>query len=185
MFVDLTLKITPELIIDAHGNEKKSLVGHLGTHFDVMNKEFPLKYLHLPSVIFNVYNKQKIELNDIDFSQIKEGMFVGFATGFIENVGYGNTEYFTQHPQLSNELIEQLIAKRVAIIGIDCAGIRKGKEHTPIDQYCADHNVFVIENLCNLQTLLHSKRYMSCYINTYPVHYSDMTGLPCRVVAEV
>ncbi len=185
MFVDFTLKITPELIIDAQGNEKKSLVGHLGTHFDVMNKEFPLEYLHLPSVIFNVPNKQEVQFNDIDFSQIKEGMFVGFATGFIENVGYGNKEYFTQHPQLSNELIEKLIAKRVAIIGIDCAGIRRGKEHTPIDQYCADHNVFVIENLCNLQTLLYSKDHMTCYINTYPVHYSDMTGLPCRVVAEV
>ena len=153
MFVDFTLKITPELIIDAQGNEKKSLVGHLGTHFDVMNKEFPLEYLRLPSVIFNVHNKQEIQFNDIDFSQIKEGMFVGFAT--------------------------------VAIIGIDCAGIRRGKEHTPIDQYCADHNVFVIENLCNLQTFLHSKDHMTCYINTYPVHYSDMTGLPCRVVAEV
>lgn len=185
MFVDFTLKITPELIIDAQGNEKKSLVGHLGTHFDVMNKEFPLEYLRLPSVIFNVHNKQEIQFNDIDFSQIKEGMFVGFATGFIENVGYVNKEYFTQHPQLSNELIEKLIAKRVAIIGIDCAGIRRGKEHTPIDQYCADHNVFVIENLCNLQTFLHSKDHMTCYINTYPVHYSDMTGLPCRVVAEV
>lgn len=134
MFVDFTLKITPELIIDAQGNEKKSLVGHLGTHFDVMNKEFPLEYLRLPSVIFNVHNKQEIQFNDIDFSQIKEGMFVGFATGFIENVGYGNKEYFTQHPQLSNELIEKLIAKRVAIIGIDCAGIRRGKEHTPIDR---------------------------------------------------
>ncbi|MFR1294362.1 MAG: hypothetical protein ACLSBH_02325 [Coprobacillus cateniformis] len=95
MFVDFTLKITPELIIDAQGNEKKSLVGHLGTHFDVMNKEFPLEYLRLPSVIFNVHNKQEIQFNDIDFSQIKEGMFVGFATGFIENVGYGNKEYFT------------------------------------------------------------------------------------------
>lgn len=41
MFIDLTLKITPQMAAadPSHGN--KALVGHLGTHFDVMNKEFP------------------------------------------------------------------------------------------------------------------------------------------------
>ena len=43
MLIDITLKITPKMVSDAQGNEKKSLTGHLGTHFDVMNKEFPLK----------------------------------------------------------------------------------------------------------------------------------------------
>ena len=42
MMIDITLKITPKMAVDAQGNEKKALVGHLGTHFDVMNKEFPL-----------------------------------------------------------------------------------------------------------------------------------------------
>ena len=44
MKIDVTLKITPKMVTDAQGNEKKALVGHLGTHFDVMNKEFPLEY---------------------------------------------------------------------------------------------------------------------------------------------
>lgn len=39
MLIDITLKITPKMVTDAQGNEKKALVGHLGTHFDVMNKE--------------------------------------------------------------------------------------------------------------------------------------------------
>ena len=43
MFIDMTLKITPKMVKDAQGNEKKALVGHLGTHFDVMDKEFPLE----------------------------------------------------------------------------------------------------------------------------------------------
>lgn len=38
MLIDITLKITPKMVTDAQGNEKKALVGHLGTHFDVMNK---------------------------------------------------------------------------------------------------------------------------------------------------
>ena len=44
MKIDITLKITPKMVTDAQGNEKKALVGHLGTHFDVMNKEFPFFY---------------------------------------------------------------------------------------------------------------------------------------------
>ncbi len=47
MKIDITLKITPKMMKDAQGNEKKAFVGHLGTHFDVMNKEFPLEYTEL------------------------------------------------------------------------------------------------------------------------------------------
>ena len=28
------------MVTDAQGNEKKALVGHLGTHFDALNKDF-------------------------------------------------------------------------------------------------------------------------------------------------
>jgi len=108
MFIDITLKITPKMVTDAQGNEKKSLVGHLGTHFDVMNKEFPIEYVE-----------------------------------------------------------------------------RKGIEHTPKDQYCANRGVFIIENLCNLNTVLSGQTNMDFIANTYPVNYAEMTGLPCRVVVKL
>ena len=44
MIIDITLPITPKMVTDAQGKEKKALTGHLGTHFDVMNKVFPLEY---------------------------------------------------------------------------------------------------------------------------------------------
>lgn len=40
MLLDITLKITPQMIKDAPGNKNPSLVGHLGTHFDVMNARY-------------------------------------------------------------------------------------------------------------------------------------------------
>ena len=52
MKIDVTLKITPKMAADAQGNEKKVLVGHLGTHFDVMNKEFPLELIFCCKRIF-------------------------------------------------------------------------------------------------------------------------------------
>ena len=184
MRIDITLKITPKMITDAQGNEKKALVGHLGTHFDVMNKEFPLEYTQREGIVFDVSSviEKDIDIQDIELSKIKNGMFVGFYTGFIDKAGYGTKEYFSKHPQLSVELIEVLLEKKISIIGIDFAGVRRGKEHTPTDQRCADHDVFIVENLCSLDKILeHGEAFTA---HTYPMNFAEMTGLPCRVVAE-
>ena len=182
MLIDITLKITPKMTKDAQGNLKKALVGHLGTHFDVMNKEFPLDYVRRQAIVFDVssVNDRDIEIADIDLDVVESDMFVTFHTGFIDQVEYGSKEYFASHPALSVELIDALLDKGVSIIGVDCAGVRNGKEHTPMDQHCADHGVFIVENLCNLDKVIGK-----CVINTYPMNYAEMTGLPCRVVAEV
>ncbi|MCQ2561837.1 MAG: cyclase family protein, partial [Clostridia bacterium] len=140
MLVDIKLKITPKMVTDAQGNEKKSLVGHLGTHFDVMNKEFPLEYTRRNAIVFDVSKAagREIKLQDININKVEKDMFVAFYTGFIEKEGYGGSVYFHEHPQLSHELIDALVDKGISIIGIDFAGVRRGKEHTPKDQYCAD-----------------------------------------------
>ena len=185
MKIDLTLKITPQMVKDAQGNEKKALVGHLGTHFDVMNKEFPLEYTERNGIVFNVSNvrDREIDVTDIDIHKVEGEMFVAFYTGFIEEAGYGTVKYFKEHPQLSHELIEALLQKNVSIIGVDFAGVRRGKEHTRTDQHCADHGVFIVENLCNLCSVLQiGDTFMA---HTYPMNYAQMSGLPCRVVADV
>ncbi len=185
MFIDITLKITPKMVKDAQGNEKKALVGHLGTHFDVMDKEFPLEYIERAGIVFDVsqVTDRDIEESDIRMELVNAGMFVAFYTGFIEKEGYGSKTYFAEHPQLSQDLIDGLIEKKVSLIGVDFAGVRRGREHTPTDQRCADNQVFIIENLCNLKEV--AKAGPAFTANTYPMNYTDMTGLPCRVVAKV
>lgn len=181
MLVDITLKITPDMVKDAQGNQNKVLIGHLGTHFDVMDKEFPLEYIRRKAIVFDVssVSERDIDASDIDLDRVEKDMFVGFCTGFIEEAKYGTTRYRKEHPQLSDELIEELIKREISIIGIDFAGVRRGKEHTPKDQYCANHGVFIIENLCNLRSAIGD-----CIINTYPMNYAGVSGLPCRVIAE-
>ena len=118
MLIDITLKITPKMVTDAQGNEKKALVGHLGTHFDVMNKEFPLEYTKRRAIVFDVSDvgDRDIDIDDIVISKVEQNMFVAFYTGFIEKEGYGGKEYFTGHPQLSDKLIDALLDKGVSII---------------------------------------------------------------------
>ena len=86
---------------------------------------------------------------------------------------------------MSDELIEKLLDRHISIIGIDFAGVRRGKEHTLKDQYCADKGVFIIENLCHLGQLLTDDEKSAEFIaNTYPMNFAEMTGLPCRVIAK-
>ncbi|MBI9103839.1 MAG: cyclase family protein [Spirochaetales bacterium] len=138
-------------------------------------------------IVFDVSNitSRDIGSEDISLDLIKTGMFVAFYTGFIEAEGYGSKTYFAEHPQLSNRLIDLLLYKEISIIGVDFAGVRRGAEHTPKDQYCADRGVFIIENLCNLKEILADKSAAEFEANTYPIKYSGMTGLPCRVVAKL
>lgn len=186
--VDITTKVSSELLSKAKSNERMAFNGHVGTHFDVMNKEFPLTYTELNGIVFDVSHvsvDNEIGVNDIDITLINSGLFVAFCTNFIEKEGYGTHEYFTRHPQLSFELINLLLEKKIAIIGVDFAGVRRGSEHTKTDQLCADRDVFVVENLCNLSMVLNGKKTAEFKAATYPVNFSGQTGLPCRVVARV
>lgn len=185
MLIDITLEVTASMRNNAPEKDDRALVGHLGTHFDVMDKRFPLEYTRRKGVVFDVskVRGRDIELADIDLDRIEKGKFVAFYTAYIEEECYGTKTYFAEHPELSHELIDALLKKGVSIIGIDCSGIRRGKEHTPKDQLCADYGVFVVENLCGLKALVGVDKEFT--VHTYPVNYSGMTGLPCRVIAEL
>lgn len=183
--IDVTLKLTPEMAAISDENTHRSLVGHLGTHFDVMEKEFPLAYTKRKGIVFDASSVcgRDISLSDIDMTKVEPDMFVALYTGYIDKVPYGTRTYFGEHPQLSRELIHSLVDRGISIIGVDFAGIRRGAEHIPMDRYCAEHGVFVIENLCNLNCILeHGGRFTA---NTYPMSYAKITGLPCRVTMEV
>ncbi|MFZ7102497.1 MAG: cyclase family protein [Peptococcaceae bacterium] len=186
MLIDLTVLVTAKITRNAQTNLDKASFGHLGTHFDVMNKRFPLECLERAGIVFDVsrISHRDIEAADFPLNLVERGMFVAFYTGYIERVPYGTRQYFSEHPQLSHELIRILLDKKVSIIGVDFAGVRRGKEHTPTDQICADGGVFIVENLCNLKKLLAGRTAGTFQANTYPMNFANMTGLPCRVVAK-
>ncbi len=187
MLVDLSVLVTRYRSKAALDNEKIAAFGHLGTHFDVMDKEFPLENLRRDGIVFDVSGAgdRDVGVGDADLSLLRPGMFAAFRTGFIERHKYGSPEYFSGHPQLSNDLIDALLDRGVRLIGIDFPGMRRGAEHTPKDQYCADRGVFVVENLCNLDAVLRGRASAPCVFHTYPIKFAGFSGLPCRVAAEL
>ena len=63
------------------------------------------------------------------------------------------------------------------MIGVDRSGIRNGTDHPKADNYCAEHGVFVVENLVNLDKLRAEVGDRDFIVHIY-------TGIPSRVVAE-
>jgi kynurenine formamidase len=185
--IDLTVEVKKEKWEEIFTNEKMTALGHLGTHFDGLDKPFELDYVKTFGVLFDVASAadRDIQPEDIDLEMISGGEFVIFHTGFLKKEGYGTKKYFTEHPQLSHELIQLLLNKHVAMIGIDAAGIRRGKEHIPADRLCADNSVFVVENIDNLSTLAHEAKDGPFTVYTFPIKFEGMSGLPCRVIAEI
>lgn len=187
MLIDLTLSVDTALLDNFSSKERLVRWGHLGTHFDGMDTGFSLEYWRLKGKLFDVrgHMNRVLEVDDINPLLIEKGDFVIFYTGFLENQEYGSSIYFNEHPQFSYELIDLLLEKEAKIIGIDAAGLRRGEEHTPVDQRCADRGVFVVENIANLKLLHDAAGTKQFTVYTAPVNFKGMTGLPCRVVAEV
>ena len=101
MLIDLSVKVTKLVRKEATDNEKMVSFGHLGTHFDVMNKEFPISYVKREGLVFDVSGiaDRDIEIGYIDISIVKKDMFIAFYTGFIDKIEYGTEKYFKEHPQ--------------------------------------------------------------------------------------
>lgn len=185
MLIDITWQITPEVAKSAPQTTDSSLAGHLGTHFDVMEEDFPLEYTQRKGIVFDVsaVTGRDIDICDISLEKVEKDMFVAFFSGYIEKVPYGSKEYFAAHPQLSYELIDALVDKGVSVIGLDFGGVRRGAEHTPTDRRCAQKGTFIVENLCNLKAVVDNGGRFTA--NTYPMNFVGITGLPCRVIARM
>lgn len=100
MLIDITLKLTPELLKSAPEKDNPALAGHLGTHFDVMDKVFPLEYTRRRGILFDVSSirDRDIEISDINSQDLEKDLFVLFRTGWSREVTYGSREYLPGIP---------------------------------------------------------------------------------------
>lgn len=185
MIIDLTTKIDDEIIEPwlAKEENRHIAMGHVGTHLDTyLKSEIPLEYFKRRGLVIDgsaYAEEREIGLEDIRGMDIGEGDFVIFRTDRIKKT-YGTKDYFKDHPQLSQDLISHLCKMKVSFIGIDTAGIRRGEEHREADILCEENNIYVIENLTNLDKLKNE----NLLIYTMWLDDSKATGLRCRVIGE-
>lgn len=179
MLIDLTYSVPSDSPLWEEAKDFAA-TGHIGTHLDTYEKTaIPLEYFRSVGVLFDVRNIDEVQVRDVDLDRVPEKSFVLFRTGRIEEHPYGTPGYGKDHPQLSHELIDALIEKKIRFIGVDCQGIRRHEEHTPADIHCEKNGVYIIENLRNLGEI-------SGNFTVYTMWLDDpkLTGLRCRVIAE-
>lgn len=192
MKIDLSVNVNSALLKKISGSlaqvdldlEKQ---GHVGTHFDVMDKAFSIENVVTKGRVFDISHIQaeKVDVKDLDLSKVEKHDFIMFHSGILKRVGYGEKEYFAANIEIANGLVDCLIEKGVSFIGVDMNGAQKPKNHLYIDQYCADRGVFIIENLNNLDVVLERAGDQPFTVYTFPVNMSGFSGLPCRVIAEI
>jgi kynurenine formamidase len=103
MRIDLSVELKEEQWNECLAKRTVTAFGHLGTHIDVMNKEFPLENAIRRGKVVDVslVRGRDIETSDADFSEVSESDFVMLHTGYLNETGSGSDEYSGTHPQLS------------------------------------------------------------------------------------
>lgn len=193
MLIDLTLPIDEQDKNNPFFHQKDGLnvarLGHLGTHLDIMQvPNLDINRFIGTAKIIHVENIFQRQIEPADFKNkvaIQKGDFVIFKTGWLQEY-YQSDFYVTGHPkaghpELSDKTLTYLIQQEVNFIGIDAAGVKRREGHRQADSYCADHNVFVIENIINLETVKQDIFKYYCF----PLHLKNSSGLPVRLIAEV
>jgi len=184
VLIDLSLTIDKQTVAEVMKVPNK--MGHLGTHFDVMEKEFPLECVKRVGRLVDIsaVRDREVTVDDLT-SPIQQGEFVIFRTNYSIDIGYGGPNYNFKSAELSDEVVDHLLQAGVSLIGVDAASVQKPAKHFQVDQRCAAHNVFIIENLSNLDKLAQAADGRTFTVYCAPLNFSGLTGLPCRVVAEV
>jgi len=159
-------------------------LGHTGTHLDKLPGEsVPLERLMGPACLIDVsaVRGRRIEPGDLDGARIVEpGDFVILRTGWLAEA-YPGPHYLSEHPELSRSSLELLAAARPNMIGVDAPGLGRPERHGRVDRYLAEHGIYVVENLANLEALEMERLKIYCF----PLALEGTSGLPVRVVAEV
>jgi arylformamidase len=207
--IDLTLKIdantrvfpgspTPTLInwsrIDIHGydSEVAFLSTHTGTHMDAPSHfianapsidKIDVNRFICNAVLVRTKKKKPDELILADEilvsdNDIAAGDTIVLSTAWEDEIH--NEDYFSHNPGLSAEAAKFLLKKGINSVAIDSPSIDPGNDHNfTSHRILLSHGVLIIENLCNLSQLKHSKFTLA----VAPLKFSGATGSPVRALA--
>ncbi len=100
-----------------------------------------------------------------------------FYTGFDQY--YGSADYYKKHPVITQDLADFLVSRQVKLIALDAPS--PDCEPYPIHSTLLNNDIFIIENLCNLDRLL---PYPELEIIAFPLKIKAEASL-LRVVGVV
>ena len=91
--------------------------------------------------------------------------------------------YFENHPHLTADAADYLLAQKVKLVGIDSLNIddTKGGER-PVHSTLLKYNILIVEHLCNLQAIPVGQ---SFYFHAVPPKIKGASSFPVRAFAQL
>ncbi len=163
-----------------------SMPAHTATHIDLVfdDRNVEIGRMIGRGKLFDVrgISDRVITLSDIENrALVKAGDFVFFRTGWDE---FAQTDRYFEHPEISREVLEWLVSKRVNGVGIDTMGLARDPLHGEYDRFLAKNDIYVIENLYNLGAIP-SDKLTDFTVYCFPLSIRGVDAIPARVVVEV
>ncbi|KIK56923.1 hypothetical protein GYMLUDRAFT_61758 [Collybiopsis luxurians FD-317 M1] len=175
-----------------------SLGSHTGTHVDAPSHfiadgktidQIPLSALVGPAIVLDLTSKgakEVITWADIEKSphadQIKAGVILLLHTGWSKHWASPGHIYW-EHPYLSTDIAEKLIARGVNVIGVDFASPDESQFEPPwkfpFHRSFLGLGGFIVENLTNLEQL----KGPGVMVNLLPINLVGSDGAPVRGLA--
>ncbi len=168
---------------DGYCDHYLSMGTHVGTHVDApMHMIAGGKSLDQIPVDQFIGRGVYVDVTDGNFNGVKdvdiqEGDIVLLHTGMGAN--YHEETYFTDFPELPEEIANYLVSKKVSMVGIDTCG-PDVKDGFPSHKALLGGGVLIAENLTNLEQLA-GKTFR---VFALPINL-QIDGAPARVIAEI
>jgi len=171
---------------DGFNNFRLSTGMHVGTHIDGpkhmtsdtrLMADLPLEMFVGNGVLVDVRGEEKIEFREAFRTSILSGSIVLFYSGMDHH--FGEADYFTTYPDITEELARFLADQHVKIVGLDW--VSPDHDPYPFHDILFKSNVLILENLTNLDQLLHATNFE---VFAFPLKI-DADSSIVRVVARV
>jgi kynurenine formamidase len=131
---------------------------HAGSHIDCPMHlledsrtiaQYPLECFAGSGCLINAYGENSIGYKDIYENIVQKGDIVLVYTGADEY--YGSERYYNEHPVITYDFADFLVSREIKMLGVDMPS----PDFYPfqIHKHLLSHDIFIIENLTNLQQL--------------------------------
>jgi len=189
----------PCLQISAHATIEKqrynvshiAMGSHQGTHLDALYHfvrdgkrldQMPLDWFYGPATLLRIPKKAREEITVEDLkpfeARLVPGVRVIYETGWHRH--YGEADFFTDFPSLTQDAAAWLAHKRIRLLGMDTP--------TPSRDYYEVHHllqqkpaeIVIVESMANLDQLPDDFLFIG-----FPLRFEGGDGSPIRAVAGV
>jgi len=163
---------------------------HCGTHFDAplhfvpQADDIATTPLVLPELVVISPSENPISPDALNDHPSLEGKAVLFSTGWENHAG--TKEFFEGFPVISEALAEQLVAQKVALVGLDSPSVDAAVGDYPVHRLLLSAGIPIVEGLVNLPRLIpYIESGNLVRLAAFPLRIRDLEGSPVRAVALV